>query len=569
MRGAEILVRMLIEYDVRTIFGVPGGQTNPIYEAIHDYKDRISHTLFREETNAVFAADAYAKISKKPGVADATLGPGVLRTVPAVAESYNSSIPLILLMGNNPISWLPLTVYRGNASQAVDQIEIMRPITKWAAQITNARSIPAVIRYAFRVATSERPGPVALEVPYNILLEESDANDLYAQREFSMYPSVRIEPELDKIVQVAKLLQESERPVIISGGGVLISDASRELYELAVTFKIPVATTINGKGSFPEIHPLSLGVLGSLGGWEVAEIIVRRADLLIFVGSNVDQITTFDWDIPNKDQKVIHIDIDPVELCRSFSCSIAVLGDAKKALQSLRAKLFEIGYVPKEKWINEVLDIKKKVTDTLAYLNSDNPGTNERLSPKEVMKIINNLLLTKKEITVVADASSSSGWVAGVLVSKEYGRRFLFPRGMAGLGYAIPACIGASIALNELKEDHACLAVAGDGGAAYSIVEIETARRMKIPLVVVILNDSALGWIKKIQEKSGKIYSSTFTEVDFSLIARGLGGRGYIAVRQQDLEDSLKECLNDPSTPCVIDAKVRTAVPYKPLTLYT
>lgn len=415
MRGAEILVRMLIEYEVKTIFGVPGAQTNPIYEAIYEHRDRISHVLFREETNAVFAADAYAKVSKRPGVADATLGPGVLRTVPAVAESYNSSIPLILFMGNNPISWLPLTVYRGNASQGVDQIEVMRPITKWAAQVTNAKSIPAVIRYAFRVATSERPGPVALEVPYNVLLEEGDVSDLYAQREFCSYPSIRVEPDPDKVAEAAKLLQESERPIIISGGGVHISEASKELYEFATAFKIPVATTINGKGSFPETHPLSLGVLGSLGGWEIAELVVRRADLLVFIGSNVDQITTFDWSIPVKDQKVVHIDVDPIELCRSFNCNVAILGDAKRTLQALGTKLSRIGYTLKEKWINEILDIKKKIVDPLAYINDSDPDINKRLSPKKVMKIIDTLLLTRRDTIVAGDASGSSGWVAGAL----------------------------------------------------------------------------------------------------------------------------------------------------------
>jgi len=198
-----------------------GGQTLPIYEAIYDHRDQISHLLFREEANAVFAADAYARITNNVGIADATLGPGVFRAVPAVAESYGASTPLILLMGNNPITWLPITTYRANASQAFDQMEVLRPITKWVGQITSAKNIPPVIRFAFRAATSGRPGPVAVDVPSNVLTDDVEAktSDLYAQGEFSKVPALRVAPDPEKIARVANLIRASERPLIIAGGG--------------------------------------------------------------------------------------------------------------------------------------------------------------------------------------------------------------------------------------------------------------------------------------------------------------------------------------------------------------
>jgi acetolactate synthase-1/2/3 large subunit len=564
MRGAEALVRMLIEYDVKRIFGVPGAQTIPIYEAVYDHIDQISHCLFREETNAVFAADAYAKISNKPGVADATLGPGALRAIPAVAEAYNSSIPLILFMGNNPLSWLSTTVYRGNASQAVDQVRIFEPITKWSVQLTSVKSIPSVIRFAFRVATSGRPGPVAIDVPYDVLTEEAEFEDLYAQKEFSKVPAIRISPDPEKIAEAALLIQGSERPVIIVGGGVFLSDAVESVYRFATTFNLPVVTTINGKGAFPEIHPLSIGVLGDLGGWYIAEKIIKEADLLIFIGSNADQITTMNWSIPSKDQKVIHIDIDPVELCRNFLCQVPVVGDVKLSLEALSLYLTRINYKYKENWLENIFKYKREVSERLVYI-PDEFEKESRINPKKVMKIIDDFVSYKKNILIVSDASSASGWVAGYLTVRDIGRRFLFPRGMAGLGYAIPGCIGSMLASYDLKLNYSkCIAVAGDGGAAYSIVEVETARRLKIPLIGIILNDASLGWIKKIQERSNKVYSSMFSEVNFAKIVEGLGGQGFEVERYEDLRESLEKCFEG-ELPCIIDVKVSTAVPYKPL----
>ena len=568
MRGAEALIRMLIEYDVNTIFGVPGGQTNPMYEAIHDIKGRISHILFRDETNAVFAADAYAKITNKPGVADATLGPGALRAIPAIAESYNSSIPLIQLVGNNPSNWLPLTVYRGNASQAVDQLRVLEPITKWCGQIINVNSIPSIIRFAFRAATSGRPGPVAIDIPYDILTEEVEFNDrdFYCQKEFSKVPATRIVPSSEKILQASKLIQSAERPLIISGGGVFLSNALNELYKLSTTFGIPVATTINGKGSFPETHPFSVGVLGSLGGWNTAELVVKKSDLLIFVGSNVDQMTTFDWSIPSEEQKVIHIDIDPNELGRSFVCNVAITGDAQTCLSMLNDVLSNDGYKPKMLWVEEINKLKNSSADALDYL--DDNLEYEKLNPKMVMKIIDKFLEKKGVNIIVSDASSASGWVAGCIRSVLSGRRFLFPRGMAGLGYAIPASIGSSIAAREIGLEYSkCIAIAGDGGAAYSIAEIETAKRVGTSLICIILNDSSLGWIRKIQEKSGKLISSEFTAVNFARVSEGFGGRGYEVKSYGDLEWALESCYND-NLPSIIDVKVFTMVPYKPLFVY-
>jgi len=568
MKGAEVIVEMLIKYQVKKIFGVPGGQTNPLYESIFDHREQVTHILFREETNAVFAADGYAKISHTIGVADATLGPGTLRALPALAESYNSSIPIILFVGNNPLNWLPLTVYRGNASQAIDQVRLLEPVTKWVGQLTDIKSIPAIVRFAFRVASSGRPGPVAIDVPYSILQadEEIDEQQLYSQEEFSKIPALRIIPERDKVLQAARLIQQSSRPVIISGGGVFLSNALKELYNLCTTFKIPVATTINGKGSFPETHPLSLGVLGSLGGWDIAEKVVRMADLLIFIGSNVDQMTTMDWSLPAENQRAIHIDVDPAELGRTFSCNVSILGDAKASLDMINTTLAEMGCAPKVSWVEEIQTVKKDMNERLEYIPSGSIGG--RLNPKTVMEIIDEFLSSKHPAIVVSDASSSSGWVAGFIQAREVGGRFIFPRGMAGLGYGIPAAIGATLAAKDTGLEYSrCFAIIGDGGAAYSITEIETAKRLKIPLVAIVLNDSALGWIKKIQEKSGKVISSELMDVSYAAVSVGLGGRGYDVRTYSDLKWSLEDCF-DRNEPCLIDVKVESVVPYKPLSAY-
>ncbi|MEM4969622.1 MAG: thiamine pyrophosphate-binding protein [Sulfolobales archaeon] len=530
MKVGHVIVKILEKHGVKNFFGVPGHHNLPLYEAIHDYS--LQHVLFHEETNAGFAADGYSKITGL-GVVDATAGPGALRLVPAIAESYSSSTALVAIVGDVDLKYVYSHKYgRSNVAQQTDQLAIFKPITKAQYLVTSPYNVEDVVRNAIKVAISGRPGPVLIDIPVDIFWGSYE--DLVIKDQKSEIPVTRFIPTDEDLRRAANEIKNSRKPVLLCGGGVHIARAWDEVRILRDVYRIPVVTTISGKGSVEETHPLSLGVIGDLGGWEPAAEAINESDLVIVVGSKLPQYATYNWKLL-EGKKIIHIDIDPEEIGRNFPVVVGLVGDAKETLKKLNDML--AGWQVSEEWVKLVSKLKSQYLEMISkdyILNDIRRGVN----PKRVIAVLNKI--TDSEDILVSDASSSSGWTAKYYIVKRSGRVYIAPRGFAGLGYSLPAGIGV-YASGAIKGR--VIVVSGDGGFGYYVSELETLKRTGYPIMVIVLNDSALGWIKLEQEylQGGKILSSTFLLTDYARIAESYGIRGYRIERESELEATLRE----------------------------
>jgi acetolactate synthase-1/2/3 large subunit len=546
MDVANILVKILSEYGIKTFFGVPGHHTLPLYKALYDLK--LRHILFHEEVNAGFAADGYSKLSGLIGVVDATAGPGILRVIPAVAESFASSTPLLIIAGDVDLPYIYSYKYgRSHVAQHVDQISMLKPITKAQYIVTSPSYILPTINQAIRTAVSGRPGPVLVDIPVNVFWGEYNSQDLEPIENVSV---LRITPSSELIQKAANLIRASKKPILICGGGIHLAQAWDEVYFFMDKYRIPVVTTITGKGAVPEVHPLSLGIIGDLGGWFSAYQAVMESDLVIAIGTKFSQYSTYNWELL-KSKRIIHIDVDPEELGRSFHEDVSIIGDAKISLSLLLTMLHD--WRVNDDWVRYVKKLKDEFMRKLIYqMHEDNRA--QSVTPKHVMMVLNEVC--GEDDLLVSDASSSSGWTARYYIVKSGGRNYLAPRGIAGLGYGLPAAIGAYSTGNVKGK---VVVVTGDGGFGYYVSELETLKRTGYPILVVVLNDSALGWIKleQIILQEGKVYSSEFLEIDYSKIARDYGIEAFRVQKPSELVNVIKTAYEHEG-PSLVDVKVTT-----------
>lgn len=531
-----ILAEMLAGYGVQYVFGLPGGQTNALYDAIGARSD-LHHILMRDERSAAYAAVGYAKVSNKIGVCDATVGAGSTKLTSGLAEAYNSSIPVIAIISDVASDWVNLIDY-GAASQGLNQKDMLKPITKSVIRVPSQKRAPELIRTAFRKASTGRCGPVVLEIPHDVFDEEykEGSLDISTDKARGIFPSLRYGPDPDDIERAAELLLKAKNPVIVAGGGVLISGARKELKEIAEFLTAPVATTFSGKGTIPEDHPLALGVLGHMGT-EPAREIALEADVVFLVGFKSGQNSTFNWSFPGKYQKVIHLDIDPSEIGKVFHPEGSINADARLGLKCLLRRLKEKGAVCSE---NEALrraeKIKRQVVKWRRSLNKRIDPQRQPIQPQRVVREINNLC--GGDDILVCDASFPSGWGA-IYFEAVAQRRFLFPRGLASLGFALPAAIGASFA----GKDKTVVVLSGDGGFIYSLSELATLRQHNIRIINVVLNNRCFAWIKwwqRLHYNRG-YQSADLIDLDFAKIAEGFGLSGMSIKHPAELEAGLKK----------------------------
>jgi len=334
--GGDVLVEMLIGYGVPVVFGLAGGQTLPLYDAIRSRAPRIKHIPMRDERNAAYAADGYARISGRVGVCDATVGPGAIKFTSGLAEAYNSSIPIVALISDMPSDWLAVR-YRGGGNQLVDQMSVLAPLCKWTGRLPAPHKLPELVQRAFQFSTSGRPGPVAIELPEDMFKAECDEMTHEIDARYGSAPAHRFAPDPEAVRAAIGLLQSAARPVMIVGGGAHLSSAGEQASALAEALAIPVATTLSGKGVIPENHPLSLGVIGSLGGSSVARTFLEEADVILAVGFKFGQNPTFKWTLPKQGQRVIHLDIDGAEIGKVFPAEVGLVADAREGLSALCA----------------------------------------------------------------------------------------------------------------------------------------------------------------------------------------------------------------------------------------
>jgi len=545
MHGGDVLVEMLIGYGVPAVFGLAGGQTLPLYDAIRSRAPRIKHIPMRDERNAAYAADGYARISGRVGVCDATVGPGAIKFTSGLAEAYNSSIPIVALISDMPSDWLAVR-YRGGGNQLVDQMSVLAPLCKWTGRLPAPHKLPELVQRAFQISTSGRPGPVTIELPEDMFKATYDEATHEVDARYGSVPAHRFAPDPEAVRAAIELLSSATRPVMIVGGGARLSNAGEQVSALAEALAIPVATTLSGKGIIPENHPLSLGVIGSLGGSSVAGTFVEEADVILAVGFKFGQNPTFKWTLPKQGQRIIHLDIDGSEIGKVFPAEVGLVADAREGLSALRAVCQVTRSM--ETIAKQIAEHKKKWHEQIETEASEA----KPIKPQQVSLLLNELC--DDDTILVCDASFASGW-GGMYYEARGNRRAIFPRGMAGLGWGLPAAIGAQVARPKSK----VVVLAGDGAMTYSLGELATLVQQGMNVSVVVMNNSVMGWIKWEQAVfwDGKFQSTDLSDVDFALVARGMGCAGMNVTEPAELRDALSQALTS-DKPTLVD--VRTAV---------
>ncbi len=543
--GGDVLVEMLIGYGVPAVFGLAGGQTLPLYDAIRSRAPQIKHIPMRDERNAAYAADGYARLSGRVGVCDATVGPGAIKLTSGLAEAYNSSIPIVALVSDMPRDWLAVR-YRGGGNQLVDQMSVLEPLCKWTGRLPAPHKLPELVQRAFQIATSGRPGPVAIELPEDLFKASYEEIHSSVDERYGKVPPYRFTPSPESVYAAISLLEFAERPVMIVGGGARVSKAGQQIEALAEALAIPVATTLSGKGLLAENHPLSLGVIGSLGGSTTAQKFLEEADVILTVGFKFGQNATFKWTLPKPGQRVIQLDIDGAEIGKVFPAEIGLVGDARAGLAALLAAASVNRSM--EATARQVAELKTRWREQIdAEVKEAKP-----VKPQQVVSLLNELC--DDHTILVCDASFASGW-GGVYYEIRGNRRVIFPRGMGGLGWALPAAIGAQAARPNSK----VIVLAGDGALTYSLGELATLAQQGMNVTVVVLNNSAMGWIKWEQAVfwDGKFVSTDLSDVNFAVVAQGMGLVGVNVADPSELRDALSQALNS-DRPTLVD--VRTAV---------
>lgn len=545
MKGAEVLVRMLLEYKVEVIFGVPGDTSLTLYEAIHDALPDIRHVMARDERSAGFMADAYARITCKPGICECPSGAGALYSIPGIAEANASSIPVILFTSD-----ISLADEGKGAITALDHHKLFEPVTKWSSFLKQVEKIPETIRRAFRVATTGRPGAVHLAFPQEILAGEFSGGPqmIFAEAECVDYPAYRTRGSRKHLEEATGYLLAASKPVIIAGGGANHSQASQEIIALSEWLAAPVVTTISGQGIMPDDHPLALGVVGDNGFHPYANQAVEEGDLLLYVGCKRGSVSTIRWTLPSykASRKIIQIDLDPVQLSNNFANTLDIAGDARLVLADLVQLVKEQGKARKPSpWVEELNRTRANFwEDSKQALNSPSVP----IKPQRIIHELNQRLPSMA--IVIADAGTPTPYITRFLRLHGGGSRFLIPRAFGGLGYAIPAVVGASFASPGTR----VVGLFGDGSLGMNAGELETLVRLNIPAVLIHFNNGSFGWIKALQALhcKGKFLSVDFTVGDMARVAEGFGLTAFHIETPEELEKGLDAAFTA-KTPVFLD----------------
>jgi len=497
----------------------------------------IRQIAYRAENAGGVMADGYARVSRKVGVVTAQNGPAATLLVAPLAEALKASIPVVAL-----VQEVARNTYDKNAFQELDHFALFSGCAKWVRRVDRASRAEDYIDMAFTAAATGRPGPAVLLCPADFL---NDFADIAQKRSAKLggFPLDRIAADPDRIEEAADLLAKAKAPLVIAGGGVHLSGAADALAALQDAASLPVATTNMGKGAVDERHPLSLGVaanaMGKFGSTYHLKPMIDQADVILLIGTRTNQNGTDSWSLYPKNATFIHIDVDGNEVGRNYE-AVRLVSDAKLALEALTASLARRDLSMRR---SARAAVEKQIADgKQAFLNGARSVTHSDsgpIRPERVMTAVNAVMTA--DTIVVADASYSSLWVTNYLVSQKVGQRFLTPRGLAGLGWGLPMALGAKVA----SPTKPVICLSGDGGFGHCWAEMETARRMKLPVVLIVLNNGVLGYQKDAEDvKFGDHTDAVFFEnVDHAAIARACGCEGVKIERVEDLQPALEKAL--------------------------
>ncbi len=488
MNVAEALVQMLVDYGVEYIFGVPGDTSVPLYHAIRDANGRIRHVMARDERSASYMAESYARLTGKPGVCECPSGAGVLYSMPGVGEAYSSSVPFILLVNDIPLAGEG----RGTLTE-LDCVRLLEPITKLSVQLKLAEKLPDTMRRAFRAATSGKPGAVQITLPEDVMLRPMpEGVSLRIETECVRAPAYPARADAAAVARLADLLADAERPVIVAGGGANRGAAGAEILALAERFGAPVVTTITGQSIVPDDHPLALGVVGDNGFHPHAHRAVEESDLLIYIGCRMGSVVSIGWTFPSpaKARRIVQIDSDPEILANASDNALSIAGDARLVLEDLLRTARPRDPRRSDVWIASLNRDRARFWEAMkADLESDAVP----LKPQRVIAEIARRL-TEPAI-VISDAGTPTPYATRFLRLNHAASSLNIPRGYGGLGYAIPAVVGAWLARPEARP----VGLFGDGSLAMSAGELETLARLHVPAVLIHFNNASYGWIKALQ----------------------------------------------------------------------
>ena len=533
LKGATVLLNALHQEGVDVIFGYPGGVLLPLYDCLAD--SPIRHVLARHEQGVVFAADGYSRVSGKVGVCLATSGPGATNVVTGIANAYSDSIPLVVLTGQVSTSSIG-----SDSFQEVDIIGITMPITKHSYLVKDPRDLPRIVKEAFYIARTGRPGPVLIDLPKDVLAQEnvipfSNEMKLKGYKIFGQANNGKIE-------EVAKALSESSKPVLYAGGGVVTAGAEDVLKQIAERTTAPVVTTLMGIGSLPLEHPNLLGMVG-MHGTVTANYAVDDCDLLIAIGVRFDdRVTSGMGNRFATKAKVIHIDIDPVEISKVVKTDIQIVGDARKVLEEILAAL--PGYA-----VPEVTDWWKQLRDwkanhTLVY-------DKDRLTPQMVIECLGEL--AGENAVITTDVGQHQMWVAQYYPI-AHPRNYATSCGLGAMGYGLPAAVGAQFARPEDR----IILITGDGSLQMSIQELGTVAQNKLPIKIILLNNGVLGMVRQWQKM---FYAERYSQIqlqgnpDFVKVAEAYGIHGIHVNSVEEVRSAIEEAFAHPG-PVLVDIKI-------------
>ncbi|MGG5179066.1 acetolactate synthase large subunit [Bacillus sp. MM09(2025)] len=533
MNGALMLIEALKREKVEVIFGYPGGAVLPIYDKIYD--SGLFHVLPRHEQGAIHAAEGYARVSGKPGVVIATSGPGATNLVTGIADAMIDSLPLVVFTGQ-----VATSVIGSDAFQEADVLGITMPITKHSYQVRNPEELPGVIKEAFHIATTGRPGPVLIDIPKDVAGIEGTFE--YDQPIDLPGYQPKVEPNYLQIRKLVEAVSRAKKPVILAGAGVLHGKASEELRQYVEQQQIPVAHTLLGLGGFPAKHPLFLGMAGMHGTY-AANMALHQCDLLISIGARFDDRVTGNLNHFAKHAKVAHIDIDPAEIGKNIHTHIPVVGDSKLVLEELIKQDGKQG--ESDEWKNQLDQWKEEYP--LWYVENEVEG----FKPQKLIEYIHQF--TKGEAIVATDVGQHQMWAAQ-FYPFENADKWVTSGGLGTMGFGLPAAIGAQLADQEAT----VVAILGDGGFQMTLQELAVIRELNLPVKVIVLNNHSLGMVRQWQEifyEERYSYSKFSEQPDFVKLSEAYGIKGIRISSDEEAKEKLEEALTS-REPVFIDVNV-------------
>lgn len=537
LTGAEAIVRMLEAHGVDHVFGLCGDTSLPLYDALARLDHDIHHVLTRDERSAAYMADGYARVTGKVGVCEGPSGGGATYILPGLVESNESSVPVLSITTDVPVKArgrYPLT--------ELDQARLFSPLTKWNKVIDTVEEIPQTLRTAFRAMTTGKPGSAHLGLPYDVQKQTLDGGDIWAQPEHGAIPAWRSAPDPAAVESAAGKLLAAKMPAFVVGGGVISSNAIEALARLAGLLGAPVCTTITGKGAIAETHPLAVGVVGANGGVPATRDVLSQADLVVFVACRAGSTSTEHRTVPGRDVPIVHIDVDPMVISCNYATDVAMIADARLALEALADEL-----EPRlEERTAQAIDARELVANAKrekwAAFEAVASQSELPIRPERVFAALNRAL--PENAIVVADPGTPCPYASAYYELRHAGRHYITNRAHGALGYSMSAAVGAWFG----RPDATVFSLMGDGSFGFTVGELETIQRHRVPLKMIVFSNSVFGWIKASQKEGygERYFSVDFDRTDHAAVAQAYGVKAFRVESVEQLDDAIRDALAHP-----------------------